>query len=257
MTTTYSYTACSLLRPSPTSPTIPTMNARTLAADLRTHADPDIAAHSRRFFRAEPGGYGEGDRFLGIRVPVVRRVARDGRDLPHTEIRKLLRSPWHEIRLMALVVMVERFKRNPDQHDGLHTLFMTEMDRVNNWDLVDLAAPWLVGAHLLDKDRTLVHELAATDALWPQRIGVMATFAFIRAGEFDFTLAIADHLLHHDHDLIHKAVGWMLREVGNRDRATEEAFLADRYHAMPRTMLRYAIEKFPEGRRRAYLEGRA
>lgn len=232
------------------------MNIRTLSTELHAHADPEIAAHSHRFFRAEPGGYGEGDRFLGIRVPVVRKVARAGRGQPLEDVRTLLQSTWHEERLMALVIMVERFKKTVEERGGLHGLFIDEIDHVNNWDLVDLSAPWLVGAHLLDRDRGLIYTLAASGLLWRQRIAVLATFAFIRAGEFEDTLAVADQLLDHDHDLIHKAVGWMLREIGNRDRAIEEAFLVGRYQEMPRTMLRYAIEKFPEDRRRAYLEGR-
>ena len=234
------------------------MKPHPLIAELRTHADPAIAAHSHRFFRAEPGGYGEGDRFHGIRVPVVRRVAKVGRNLTLDDITAILRSEWHEERLLALVLMVERFKKaDAAGRQTLHDAYLAHLPHVNNWDLVDLSAPWLVGVHLLQGHRTLVHDLARSGELWPQRIAVMATFAFIRAGEFEDTLALADLLLHHEHDLIHKAVGWMLREVGNRDRRVEEAFLADRSRTMPRTMLRYAIEKFPENRRRAYLEGRA
>ena len=233
------------------------MTARSLIAMLRSHADPDIAAHSQRFFRTEPGGYGEGDRFHGIRVPIVRKVAREGRDLSLADVERILRSRWHEERLLALVIMVERFKKDDATRNDLHASYLDNLDHVNNWDLVDLSAPWLLGAHLLQRDRRPIHDMAAVDSLWPQRIAVMATLAFIRNGEYQDTLAIADRLIDHEHDLIHKAVGWMLREVGNRDRAVEEAFLADRYRTMPRTMLRYAIEKFPEPRRKAYLEGRA
>ncbi len=153
--------------------------------------------------------------------------------------------------------MVEAFKRGDDpERRKLHELYLDAIDRVNSWDLVDISAPWIVGECLRDRDRRLLKRLAHAPSLWRRRIAIMATFAYIRAGDFAPTLAIADELLHDEHDLIHKAVGWMLREVGNRDRAVEEAFLRDRYRTMPRTMLRYAIEKFPEARRRAYLEGR-
>ena len=233
------------------------MKSHPLLAELRTHADPAIAAHSHRFFRAEPGGYGEGDRFLGIRVPVVRQVARGGRDLSLANIASILRSEWHEERLLALVLMVERFKKtDAAKRHALHDAYIAHLPHVNNWDLVDISAPWLVGTHLLRSDRSLIYELAHSGELWPQRTAMMATFAFIRAGEFEDTLAVADILLQHEHDLIHKAVGWMLREVGNRDNRAEEAFLKEHHPSMPRTMLRYAIEKFPEPRRRAYLEGR-
>jgi 3-methyladenine DNA glycosylase AlkD len=234
------------------------MNAKTLRDELRTLANPDIAAHSQRFFRTESGGYGEGDRFLGIRVPVVRKVAKTGRGLPLKGIATLLHSRWHEERQLALVIMVERFKKaDEDQQHQLHTLYLDNISHVNNWDLVDLTAPWLVGAWLTDRDRSLIHQMAKSEHLWIQRIAVMSTFAFIRANDFHDTLTLAKQLLHHEHDLMHKAVGWMLREVGNRDRAVEETFLADHYHTMPRTMLRYAIEKFPEPLRLDYLKGRA
>ncbi len=232
------------------------MSATELRARLRTHADPAIAAHSQGFFKAFPGGYGEGDRFHGIRVPVVRAVARGGRDLTLKQVLSILRSKWHEERLMALVIMVERFKRADEaERRELHEAYLANTEHVNNWDLVDISAHHLVGAWLLDRDRKLLRRLARSRSLWEQRIAVIATFAFIREHQFGDTLELADLLLHHEHDLIHKAVGWMLREVGNRDRAVEEAFLADRYAGMPRTMLRYAIEKFPERRRKQYLRG--
>jgi 3-methyladenine DNA glycosylase AlkD len=234
------------------------MIARDLIRHLRAHADPEIAAHSQRFFRAIPGGYGEGDRFLGIRVPVVRRVARGGRTLPLRSVLSILRSRWHEERLLALVIMVEQFRRGDhDRRHALHEAYLAHTAHVNNWDLVDTSAHVLVGEWLLDSDRQLLGRLARSRSLWEQRIAIIATLAFIRNGQFDDTLAVADRLLDHEHDLIHKAVGWMLREVGNRDRSVEEAFLQPRYRAMPRTMLRYAIEKFPERRRQAYLKGTA
>jgi len=233
------------------------MTVEQLRQSLHGRADPEIAAHSQRFFKTGPGEYGEGDRFLGIRVPVVRQVARQGRGLLTEEILELLHSVWHEERLLALVIMVDRYKKaDRDTRQELHQTYLAHTDHINSWDLVDISAPHLVGDWLLDGDRTLLVGLAASPSLWEQRIAIIATFAFIRAGQFDDTLLLAHRLLDHPHDLIHKAVGWMLREVGNRDQAIEEGFLADRYRAMPRTMLRYAIEKFPEERRQDYLKGR-
>jgi len=229
-----------------------------LRAQLRAHANAEIAAHSRGFFKALPGGYGEGDHFLGIRVPVVRQVARGGRDLSLAQVLGFLRSRWHEERLLALVIMVERFKRaDPAERRALHEAYLAHTEHVNNWDLVDISAPHLVGGWLVDRNRKLLRRLARSRSLWEQRIAIMATLAFIREKDFTDTFDIADLLLHHDHDLIHKAVGWMLREIGNRDRAAEENYLRPRYAGLPRTMLRYAIEKFPERRRQEYLSGRA
>ena len=234
------------------------MPSTELRAQLRAHANADIAAHSQRFFKALPGGYGEGDRFLGIRVPLVRKVARGGRDLSLAQVLGFLRSRWHEERLLALVIMVERFKRaDPTERRALHEAYLDHTAHVNNWDLVDISAPHLVGGWLIDRNRKLLRRLAGSRSLWEQRIAIMATLAFIREEDFTDTFATADLLLDHDHDLIHKAVGWMLREVGNRDRAAEEDYLQSCYPGMPRTMLRYAIEKFPEQRRQEYLHGRA
>ena len=233
------------------------MQPAELRAQLRAHANADIAAHSQGFFKALPGGYGEGDRFLGIRVPMVRKVARGGRNLSLVQVLGFLRSRWHEERLLALVIMLERFKRaDPTERRALHDAYLSHTEHVNNWDLVDISAPHLVGGWLVDRNRQVLRRLAGSRSLWEQRIAVMATLAFIREKDFADTFAIADLLLDHEHDLIHKAVGWMLREVGNRDRAAEENYLRPRYTGMPRTMLRYAIEKFPERRRQAYLSGR-
>jgi len=234
------------------------MNLTELRRDLHAHGDDAIASHSQGFFKALPGGYGEGDRFLGVRVPVVRKVARGGRDLPLHDVLKLLKAKWHEERLLALVIMVERWKKaDTGDRRALHRAYLAHTGHVNNWDLVDISAPHLIGGWLLDRDRTLLTRLALSDDLWEQRMAIMATLAFIREGQFADTYAIANLLLDHEHDLIHKAVGWMLREVGNRDRAAEEAYLLPRYRQMPRTMLRYAIEKLPEARRQAYLRGTA
>lgn len=224
---------------------------------LRRNADTDRARLLRRFFRTGKGEYGEGDRFLGIPVPIQRQVARKFRALPLAEIRKLLDSPFHECRLTALFILVDRFQRGGEgDRRKVVNLYLEELDRINNWDLVDSSAHKILGAWLEDKDRGILDTLAGSGIWWKQRVAVIATAHFIRQCEFDDTLRIARLLLHHDHDLIHKAVGWMLREVGNRDRARLESFLKLHYRTMPRTMLRYAIERLDEPRRRAYLEGR-
>ena len=211
-----------------------------------------------RYFQARPGGYGEGDRFLGIAVPQQRQIAK--RYAPATalaDVDELLAGPWHEERLTALFVLVHRFDRAADDERArIVELYLARRDRVDNWDLVDASAPYLLGPWLLDRDDSVLDELAASPSLWDRRIAVMATFAGIRAGRPEATLRIADRLLTDPEDLVQKAVGWMLREVGNRDLARAETFLAPRYGRMPRTMLRYAIERFPADRRRDYLAGR-
>ena len=211
-----------------------------------------------RYFQVRPGGYGEGDRFLGIAVPPQRAIARrHAAQTSLADVDELLTSPWHEERLTALFVLVRRFERgDDDERARIVDLYLSRRDRVDNWDLVDASAPHLLGPWLLDRDDSLLDDLAASGSLWDRRIAVMATFAGIRAGRPEAALRIADRLLDDPEDLVHKAVGWMLREVGNRDLALAEAFLAPRYQRMPRTMLRYAIERFPPDRRRDYLAGR-
>lgn len=231
--------------------------AARVKASLRSQADPEKAAFYPRFFRAEPGGYGEGDRFLGVTVPKQRRVARQARGLAPGQIRKLLADPFHECRLTGLLILVDRYERADDAgKDEAAALYLDSLDQVNNWDLVDSSAHKILGPHLREGDRTLLYDLARSGDLWRQRVAVIATFAYIATGDFADTFALADLLLGHPHDLIHKAVGWAIREVGNRDREAMEAFLAPRYERMPRTMLRYAIEKLPEERRQDYLKGR-
>lgn len=235
----------------------PLTSAAAVRDALREVADPEKAAFHPRFFRAGPGEYGEGDRFIGVTVPKQRRIAKRCRTLPLKSIRALLRDPFHECRLTALFVMVDRYGRSSEiERREVVNVYLDHLDYVNNWDLVDASAHKILGAHLAKRDRGLLYDLAASGDLWRQRISIIATHDHIKAGEFDDTLALADRLLDHPHDLIHKAVGWMLREVGNRNRAVMEDFLVPRYRSMPRTMLRYAIAKLPEGRRRAYLEGR-
>ncbi|RYV50952.1 DNA alkylation repair protein [Pengzhenrongella frigida] len=226
-------------------------------AELAAAADPQRAVGLARYLQIAPGGYGEGDQVLGVPVPAQRAVARrHWRTLELDAVDDLLGSPWHEERLTAIFVLVRKFDAGgtPDRRAIVEVL-LADTTRINNWDLVDSSAPYLLGPWLLDRDSAVLDRLAASSSVWDRRIAVMATFAFIRAGRFERTLELAERLLHDEHDLIHKAVGWMLREIGNRDRAVEEAFLARHHAAMPRTMLRYAIEKFPADRRAAYLTG--
>jgi len=232
------------------------MTAEILTAALQSIGDPKKAEHSYRFFKAFSGGYGEGDKFLGIKVPELRAKAKEYINLPLPEVSKLLRSEWHEGRLLALFIMVGQFKRKkPDLKEEIYQLYLDHLPYVNNWDLVDSSAHYIMGVWLLDKDREILYDLARSAKLWERRIGIMSTFHFIRQRQFDDTLAISVILLHDTEDLIHKAVGWMLREIGNRDGVTERDFLKSRYQTMPRTMLRYAIEKFPAAERQGYLKG--
>ena len=232
--------------------------ARALCAELDAAADPERARHLQRFFRTGPGEYGEGDRFLGLRVPQVRAIARRHRGLPLPDLAGVLASPYHEHRQAALFLLADRYPRAaPADQESICRFYLDHLDAVNSWDLVDGSAPHVLGAHLLHRDRSVLYELARSGHLWRQRVAVLATFRFIRAGQFDDTLRLAELLRDHPHDLIHKAVGWMLREVGKRDRAAAERFL-DRHAAhLPRTMLRYAIERFDPERRRSYLQRRA
>lgn len=224
---------------------------------LRALANPDQAQILQRFFKTGPGEYGEGDRFLGIKVPVVRQWARTFRLLRLDELTKLLASPFNEERLLALLILVEQYQRgSEDTREAVYRLYLEQRSRVNNWNLVDSSAPYLVGAHLLTRHRGLLDELAGSASLWDRRIAVVATQALIRAREFDDTLRLTERLLADPHDLMHKACGWMLREVGKKDAAVLENFLRKHQRAMPRTMLRYAIERFSPARRQAYLDGR-
>jgi 3-methyladenine DNA glycosylase AlkD len=225
-------------------------------ARLLSMRDPDRAVILQRFFKTGPGEYAEGDLFLGIRVPVLRKLSRETRALPVPELVALLGSQYHEARLLALLGMVEQYRRGTGEvRETLYQVYLGNTRRVNNWDLVDSSAEHIVGAHLWSGDRRVLRELAASEWLWDRRISIISTFHFIRRGEYGATLQIAEALLNDDHDLIHKAVGWMLREVGNRDRARLDHFLGGRYQRMPRTMLLYAIEKHDPAVRRQYLRG--
>jgi 3-methyladenine DNA glycosylase AlkD len=232
-------------------------SAAAIRTRLRGLANPIVAAHSARFFKSRSGEYGAGDRFLGVRVPDLRRVAREFRASPLGTALALLRSPMHEERLLALVLLVARFERGGESERArIYEQFRKHTPRyVNNWDLVDTAAYQIVGAYLEPRDRRPLYDLAHSQSLWERRVAIVATLGYIREGAFDDTLALAQILLRDREDLIQKATGWMLREVGNRDRVVLERFLRQHYSAMPRTMLRYAIEKLPDRRRLAYLRG--
>ena len=227
-----------------------------LMSDMIKRADPSQVSGLSRFFKTGPGQYGEGDKFLGIKVPVTREVVKAcWRDTSMEDIRECIESEYHELRLAALLTLVQIFHSKKAQRQESVDFYLAHTARINNWDLVDLSCYPLLGEWLLDKDRSLLYSLAREGkTIWEQRIGIVSTMTFIRHGQLDDTFAIADILLHHPHDLIQKAVGWLLREAGKRDKEALTSFLAERSAGMPRTMLRYAIEKFPEEERKKYLK---
>jgi 3-methyladenine DNA glycosylase AlkD len=232
------------------------MNALEIRHHLQTLADEDKALVLQRFFKTGPGEYGEGDVFLGIRVPQLRKLAKTHQALALPEITTLLRSPIHEERLLALLILVRAYSRGDmSRQEEIYRLYLEHTAFINNWDLVDASAEHIVGAHLKDRSKEPLYRLARSPLLWERRIAIMATFHYIKEDDYAETLRVAATLLRDREDLIHKAVGWMLREVGKRDVLVEEAFLKEHYRTMPRTMLRYAIERFPEERRQRYLKG--
>ncbi|HLP98628.1 MAG TPA: DNA alkylation repair protein [Sideroxyarcus sp.] len=223
---------------------------------LRAIASPEVARISQSFFKTGPGQYGEGDVFLGIKVPVLRALAKQQRDTTLATVQTLLDSQYHEERVFALLLLMQWYARADEAgRQAAFDLYLANTQRINNWDLVDVSAPHIVGRHLQDRPRQLLHRMAESASLWERRIAIIATFHFIRRDDFADTLQIAEALLRDEHDLMHKAVGWMLREVGKRDLAAEEVFLQQHHRDMPRTMLRYAIERFPEPKRKNYLYG--
>jgi 3-methyladenine DNA glycosylase AlkD len=232
------------------------MNAKQIKERLWKLGDKRRAETSARYFKTGPGEYGAGDIFLGIGVPELRKLAKEYQNIPLPEAEKLLRSPIHEERLLALLIYVLLFsKGDTSTQKKIYTLYLKNMQYINNWDLVDLSAPQIVGQFLTDKSKKPLYQMAKSADLWERRIAIMSTFTFIRQNDFSATRRIAQTLLNDKQDLIHKAVGWMLRETGKRDLQIEEDFLKDRYKKMPRTMLRYAIEKFPSAKRLRYLKG--
>ena len=198
-----------------------------------------------RFFKAGKGEYGEGDRFLGVTVPNIRAIAKLHKDISIEEIRELLQSEWHEVRLCALIIMVEKSKKKDEAlRKELFNLYLSQTERINNWDLVDLSCRFIIGEYLLDKSRDILYQLAQSPLLWDNRIAIVSTYAFIRKGQLEDTYALSDLMMQHPHDLMHKAIGWMLREAGKRDSERLYDYVMSHRADMPRTMLRYAIEKF-------------
>jgi 3-methyladenine DNA glycosylase AlkD len=211
----------------------------------------------QRFFKTGPGEYGEGDRFLGVMVPQIRAVVKACCGAPLAEVETLLRSVWHEERLLALLILVHQFERGDGRtRTAIDGVYRRATRSINNWDLVDLTAPKIVGPYLQHRSRARLYRLATSRNMWQRRIAILATFPYIKSGDFTDALALAEKLLGDKEDLMHKAVGWMLREVGKRDVATLEAFLENHHRRMPRTMLRYAIERFPDTQRQAWLHRR-
>ena len=232
------------------------MNHKIIHNELLQLANEKIAEHSQRFFKTGKGEYGEGDIFLGIRVPLLRRLVKKYGGISIAEVRKLLHSKFHEERLLAVLMLVQLFKSADESvQKQVYDLYLENTEYINNWDIVDISASNIVGAHLYEKDKAPLYDLVQSKNLWERRISIISTFYFIRQNEFDDTLKLAKILLNDKEDLIHKAVGWMLREVGKREIEFEEEFLQEHYKIMPRTMLRYAIEKFPETSRKMYLRG--
>jgi len=227
-----------------------------IQSQLITLSNSEDGLFLQRFFKTDPGQYGEGDLFRGIRVPALRRLSAANRPLPLEQAERLLHSVYHEDRLLALLILVRKFaKADEAGRAAIYELYLRSTRFINNWDLVDVSAEHIVGAYLSDKGQEPLDNLARSRRIWERRMAILATFHYIRRDRFDATLKIAGILLTDTEDLIHKAVGWMLREVGKHDIESEEAFLGVHYRQMPRTMLRYAIERFPEEKRRRYLKG--
>lgn len=223
--------------------------------ELASHARPDKARLLQSFFKTGPGQYGEGDIFIGVTVPETRSVAKSNLEIDENTLNKLLQSPIHEERLLALVIWVLRFKKaDQSGKKSIFQAYLKSTKHINNWDLVDLSAPSIVGAWLLDKDKSLLYKLAKSKLLWERRIAIVSTYSMIKNGDFEPTIKICEMLLGDKEDLMHKACGWMLREVAKKDKKVLEIFLEKHIKNMPRTMLRYAIERFPEKERKAYLQ---
>lgn len=219
-------------------------------------ANEEKAGILQRFFKTGPGEYGEGDKFLGIQVPQLRKLARQSKNLSIEETDQLLHSPFHEERLLALLILILQYRKGDGPtKEAVYHIYLQNTAFINSWDLVDVSAEHIVGAHLLNGSRKVLYDFARSNSLWERRIAILATFHYIKKEDFTDTLKISRMLLDDKADLIHKAVGWMLREIGKRDLAVEQDFLHKHYRSMPRTMLRYAIEKFPEDLRKRYLRG--
>ena len=228
-----------------------------LRKDLKKKSSRSKAKVLQGFFKTGEGEYGEGDIFLGITVPNSREIAKKYSKIDIYTIQELLNSKVHEERLIALLILANNYKKaSEEQKYQILSYYLKNTKQINNWDLVDLTADKILGEYLLNKPKDILYQLANSDNLWERRISIISTFQFIKNNQFEDTLNISKILLKDEHDLIHKAVGWMLREIGKRDIKTEEKFLKQHYKDMPRTMLRYAIEKFPEAKRQSYLKGK-
>ncbi len=223
---------------------------KTITSELQALTNAEKREIFPRFFKAGKGEYGEGDRFLGVTVPNIRAIAKLHKDISIEEIRELLQSEWHEVRLCALIIMVEKSKKKDEAlRKELFNLYLSQTKRINNWDLVDLSCRFIIGEYLLDKSRDILYQLAQSPLLWDNRIAIVSTYAFIRKGQLEDTYALSDLMMQHPHDLMHKAIGWMLREAGKRNPERLYDYVMRHRADMPRTMLRYAIEKFsPEER---------
>jgi len=232
------------------------MTAEDIRKRLRELENKEKAKILQGFFKTGPGQYGEGDLFLGIPVPRLRKLCKESGDMALGQVEALLKSAVHEERLLALLMLIRKYNEGDQSAKRkIYTLYLKSLRWINNWDLVDLSAPNIVGDFLMGRSRGPLHRLAHSSALWKRRIAILATFRFIKEQQFDETLRISEILLRDKEDLIQKAVGWMLREVGKRDRAAEEAFLKEHYRHMPRTMLRYAIERFPAAKKDLFMKG--
>jgi 3-methyladenine DNA glycosylase AlkD len=232
------------------------VTAEAISAKLENLTNPEAALFALMFFKTGAGQYGEGDLFRGIRVPVLRKLSLALDDVSLSEVILLLASAFHEDRLLALMMLIRRFSRGGEvEREQIYDLYLSNTSHINNWDLVDLSAEHIVGRFLQNRDRAPLYRLVISESLWERRIAIISTFYFIRQGKFTDTLALAEMVLADREELIHKAAGWMLREVGKRELAAEEEFLQIHYRQMPRVMLRYAIERFPEERRQLYLKG--
>jgi len=226
--------------------------------EVLTHSDEERIILYQKFFKCNKGGYGEGDSFAGIRNPILRTLSKKHKSISLIDATQLLTHKIHEIRLLAIFILelkIKNKKTTDEEKDKIAEIYLKHLDYVNNWDLVDASAHYILGAWVFGKDNKVLIELAKRDSLWNNRVAIIATFHHIRQHSFDVTLEIAEILLHHPHDLIHKAVGWMLREIGNRNVEIELAFLKKHYSTMPRTMLRYAIEKFDQPLRNQIMKG--
>lgn len=233
------------------------MKAETIKQQLIALANKDKATVLSSFFQTKEGQYAHGDVFLGVTVPQTRKVVGPYKDLPLSEVTKLLQNKYHECRFAALVILVNKFEvADEAEQETIYNFYLNHTEYINNWDFVDLSSHKIVGAWLLDKDRTMLYDLAKSSWLWDQRIAIVATWAFIHNNEFEDTLSLSEYYMTHPHHLINKACGWMLREVGKRDKATLTQFLDKFAPQMPRVMLRYSIEKLSEEERKSYLRAK-